>query len=141
MSNYNQNMMESSATTTTNLTSGSTVIGATTGAAVSSATTAGTTVASAGMTESVTGGDSATTPLKFHLQMVESSRSHKTSPVWAYFSHFDLLHHQQMKYHRICLVCCEKGADKAISLGKISRQRHLSPICEHTMKNIQSTYC
>ena len=80
----------------------------------------GATAADGGMTESVTGVDSATTSLKFHTETLASSKSHKTSPVWAYFSHFDLLHHPEMKTYRICLVCRRKGKDKAISVGKDS---------------------
>ena len=47
-----------------------------------------------------------------------SNKSHKTSPVWKYFTHFDLAFHPKMKWDRICLVCRDKGIDKSISVGK-----------------------
>ena len=80
----------------------------------------GTTATDGGMTEDVTGVENATTSLKFRLETLASSKSHKTSPVWAYFFNFDLLYHPEMKTFRICLVCRRKGRDKAISIGKDS---------------------
>jgi hypothetical protein len=80
----------------------------------------GTTATDGGMIEGITGVDIATTSLKFHPETLASSKSHKTSPVWAYFSHFDLLYHLDMKTYCICLVCHRKGIDKAISVGKDS---------------------
>ena len=80
----------------------------------------GATAADGGMTEGVIGVEIATTSLKFHPETLVSSKSHKTSPVWAYFSHFDLLYHPEMKTYRISLVCYRKGIDKAISVGKDS---------------------
>jgi len=68
----------------------------------------------------MTGVEIATTSLKFHTEKLASSESQKTSPVWAYFSHFDLLYHPEMKMYRICLVCRRRGKDKAISVGKDS---------------------
>jgi len=82
----------------------------------------GATAADGGMTEGVTGVVISTTYLKFHPETLASSKSQKTSPVWAYFSHFDLLYHPEMKAYRICLVCYRKGIDNAIS--KIPRQGH-----------------
>jgi len=78
----------------------------------------GATATDGGMTEGVTGVEIATISLKSHTETLASSKSHKTSPVWAYFSHFDLLYHPGMKTYCICLVCCRKGKDKAISVGK-----------------------
>jgi len=75
----------------------------------------GATAADGGMTESVTGVDITTTSLKFHPETLVSSKSHKTSPVWAYFSHFDLLYHLEMKTNCICFVCHRKGIDSNIS--------------------------
>jgi hypothetical protein len=80
----------------------------------------GATATDGGMTEGVTGVEIATTSLTFHPETLASSKSHKTSSVWAYFSHFDLLYHLEMKIYRICLVCHQKGIDKAISVGKDS---------------------
>jgi len=84
----------------------------------------GATAANGGMTEGVTGVEIATTSIKCHTETLASSKCHKTSPVWAYFSHFDLLYHLEMKTFRICLVCCRKGIDKAISVGKDSMPGH-----------------
>jgi hypothetical protein len=80
----------------------------------------GTTATDGGMTEDATGVENSTTSLKFHLETLPSSKSHKTSPVWAYFSNFDLLYHPEMKTFCICIICCQKGRDKAISVGKDS---------------------
>jgi len=80
----------------------------------------GATAADGGMKEGVTGVGIATKYLKFHTETLASSKSHKTSPVWAYFSHFDLLYHPEMKTYCICLVCHRKGKDEAISVGKDS---------------------
>jgi len=71
-----------------------------------------------GMTESVSGVENATTSVKFHIETLPSSKSHKSSPVWAYFAHFDLVYHPDRKTYRICLVCRSKGKDKAICVGK-----------------------
>ena len=77
-----------------------------------------TAAADGGTTEGVTREENATTSLKFHPETIASSKSHKTSPVWAYFSNFDLLYHPEMKSFRICLICRSKGIDKAKSVGK-----------------------
>jgi len=80
----------------------------------------GATAVDGGMTEGVTRVEIATTSLKYHTETLASSKSHKTSPLWAYFSHFDLLYHPEMKTCRICFVCRRKAKDKAISVGKDS---------------------
>jgi hypothetical protein len=42
-----------------------------------------------------------------------SSKSHTGSPVWKCFACFDLgCHPPGMKYHRICVVCFDKGIDQ-----------------------------
>ena len=56
---------------------------------------------------------------KYVLCQVVSTRSHKSSPVWKYFGHFNLnFHYPVLKLSRICLICRESGFDKAISVGK-----------------------
>jgi len=70
------------------------------------------------MSECVSGVENATTSVKFHIETLPSSKSHKSSPVWAYFAHLDLVYHPDRKTYRICLVCLRKGKDKAISVGK-----------------------
>jgi hypothetical protein len=47
-----------------------------------------------------------------------SSKSHTVSPVWKYFAYFDLGHHPGMKYHRIFVVCFDKGFQTKINCSK-----------------------
>jgi hypothetical protein len=49
-----------------------------------------------------------------------SSKSHKMSPIWEYFAHFDPVFHPDMKNYRICLLCRKEGHDKALSVGERS---------------------
>jgi hypothetical protein len=52
-----------------------------------------------------------------------SSKSHKMSPIWEYFAHFDPVFHPDMKNYRICLLCRKEGHDKALSVGERSNRK------------------
>jgi len=59
-------------------------------------------------------------PPQYIIDSHSNTKSHKTSPVWQYFSHFHPAHHPGMKHSRICLVCRVAGVDKAVAVGKSS---------------------
>jgi len=59
-------------------------------------------------------------PPQYIIDSHSNTKSHKTSPVWQYFSHFHPAHHPKMKHYRICLVCHCAGVDKAVAVGKSS---------------------
>jgi hypothetical protein len=46
-----------------------------------------------------------------------STKSHKTSSLWGYFSHLHPSVHPEMKLKRCCLICHEDGRNKVISVG------------------------
>jgi hypothetical protein len=55
---------------------------------------------------------------KFRLQKdTPLLKNTQTNPAWRYFQHFDILYHPDKRHHRCCLVCCQAGQDKAISVG------------------------
>jgi len=62
----------------------------------------------------------ASIPPQYIIDSHSNTKSHKTSPVWQYFSHFHPAHHPKMKHYRICLVCHCAGVDKAVAVGKSS---------------------
>jgi hypothetical protein len=64
------------------------------------------------------GSSKQTVSLQFHPATTSlSSKSHKSSAIWAYFAHFDPTFHPDKKNFRICLVCHGKGIDKQLSVG------------------------
>jgi len=75
-----------------------------------------------------TGESDVSTLLKFVVASQRSTKSHKTSPVWQYFAHFDCTHHPDRKCYRICLICRDAGFDKAVSVGKDSSP---APLISH----------
>jgi hypothetical protein len=55
---------------------------------------------------------------RFIVATSASLRSHKTSPIWNFFSNFDPVFHPDKKHHRICLVCRDLQIDTSISVGR-----------------------
>ena len=73
-----------------------------------------------GDSECIFGETCSDSPVKFKVATITYTKSHKTSPVWQYFAHFNEAFHPDMKCHRICLICQDLGLDKAVSVGKDS---------------------
>jgi len=57
---------------------------------------------------------------KYRLESLTSTKSHKTSPIWEYFSNIDVAFHPDLKNYRVCLVCRDQYVDKVVSVGKDS---------------------
>ncbi len=57
---------------------------------------------------------------KYRLESLTSTKSHKTSPIWEFFSNIDISFHPDLKNYRICLVCRDQYVDKVVSVGKDS---------------------
>lgn len=80
------------------------------------------------LVEIETGDSDVSAVLKFIVANQSSTKSHKSSPVWKFFAHFDSAHHPDKKNYRICLVCRDEGSDKAVSVGKDSSP---APLISH----------
>jgi hypothetical protein len=65
----------------------------------------------------VTTDDNSTFP-RFIVTTSASLRSHKTSPIWNFFSNFDPVFHPDKKHQRMCLVCRDLQIDTSISVGQ-----------------------
>jgi hypothetical protein len=63
-------------------------------------------------------------------------KSHKTSPIWKFFGHFDSAFHPSMENFRICLICRKKGVDKKLKVGdKSSLGSLLTHLNTHPKEN------
>jgi hypothetical protein len=71
------------------------------------------------LVEIETGDSDVSAVLKFIAANQSSTKSHKSSPVWKFFAHFDSAHHLDKKNYRICLVCHDEGSDKAVQWVRV----------------------
>ena len=63
-------------------------------------------------------------------------KSHKMSPIWKFFGHFDSAFHPNMENFRICLICREQGEDKKLKVGdKSSLAGLITHINTHPKEN------
>ena len=66
----------------------------------------------------------------------ETKGSRKRSFIWKFFAPFNIAFHPLMKEHRICLICREKGIDKALKVGeKCSTGNLITHLCTHPKEN------
>jgi hypothetical protein len=66
----------------------------------------------------------------------ETKGLRKRSFIWKFFAPFNIAFHPLMKEHRICLICREKGIDKALKVGeKCSTGNLITHLCTHPKEN------